>query len=114
MAELKTLEELGMQNPIFRPSTYTVRLASKAAPRWVRRIEAMDPGSSASQYLLGVSGGALGWQDSDYRDHGITELDAWGHVVITVRATDEHDADRAVRKILVRALADEARPSKTA
>jgi hypothetical protein len=105
MATLKTLEEFGCKHAVMRPRTYTVSFGIRGAGRIIDAINAIG-GSSAGDYLMGdARGGAVGWQPADQSEHGISESDAWGEVILEVRAVDEHNADRAARKILTRALA---------
>ncbi len=106
--ELKTLSEFGVTGISIRPKTYTVRFGCKAASDLADAIRGID--GAAGDYLLEVTGTALGWQPADFKEHGITEGQAWGEVTLVVRAVSEHDADRAARKILTRAMRPNPQP----
>jgi len=94
---LKTLAEFVAVNTSMRPRSYTVRFGIPAACLWIERIWEID--GAADHYLLEVGGGSLGWDPAD----PMPESEAWGEVILVVRAVSEHDADRHARKIMARA-----------
>jgi hypothetical protein len=92
-----TRREIGGLDTIhlrFQPASYTARFYVRDAAGLVEKIRAM-PECSARSYLIAVD-----------RKAGIPDPDGdWGEIILTVKAADEHLAERAMRKILEKAQA---------